>query len=264
MKILFVGDVVADVGKKSLHKYLPIVIKKTNADFVIVNVENIANGRGINKNNYAFLSNLKINCMTLGNHYHDNIEVLDILNNDNIIRPLNIKRIFSGEGSRLYICNGKKIRVTNLLGTAFMKEKVKEPYFEIQKVIENDGSDIHIIDYHGESTGEKKAFAYSLKGCVSAVLGTHTHVQTSDNQILNTGVAYITDVGMCGSYNSVLGNEADAVIKRTIFHDNEVSMFQFLENDDALFNGVLIEFDDLTNKATNIKRINLLNGKENG
>ncbi len=263
MKILFVGDVVAEVGRKALLKNLPFVLNKTKCDFVIVNVENIAYGHGINKVTYDFLCNLPIDCMTLGNHYRDNIEVLDVLSNDNIIRPLNIKRLFPGKGSNVYLCKGKKIRVTNLLGLSFMKEKVEEPYKVISKLLENDNSDIHIIDYHGESTGEKKAFAYYFANDVEAVIGTHTHVQTCDNQILNDHEAFISDVGMCGGYNSVLGNEINSVIKRTMLHDNTVK-FEYLENDDTLFNAVIIEFDDNTNKAIKIERINLLNGKENG
>ena len=263
MKILFVGDVVAEVGRKALLKNLPFVLKKSKCDFVIVNVENIAYGHGINRSTYEFLCNLPINCMTLGNHYRDNIEILDVLSNDNIIRPLNIRRVFPGKGSNVYLCKGKKIRVTNLLGLSFMKEKVDEPYQVMNKLIESDDSDIHIVDYHGESTGEKKAFAYFLSNKLSAVIGTHTHVQTADNQILNDKTAYISDVGMCGSYNSVLGNEVNSVIKKTIMHDR-TAIFEYLENDDMLFNAVIIEFDDITNKATKIERINLLNGKENG
>lgn len=263
MKILFVGDVVAEVGRKALLKNLPFVLNKTKCDFVIVNVENIAYGHGINKVTYDFLCNLPIDCMTLGNHYRDNIEVLDVLSNDNIIRPLNIKRLFPGKGSNVYLCKGKKIRVTNVLGLSFMKEKVEEPYKIVSKLLENDNSDIHIIDYHGESTGEKKAFAYYFANDVEAVIGTHTHVQTADNQILNGHEAFISDVGMCGGYNSVLGNEINSVIKRTMLHDNTIK-FEYLENDDTLFNAVIIEFDDNTNKAIKIERINLLNGKENG
>ncbi len=263
MKVLFVGDVVAEVGRKALLKNLPFVLNKTKCDFVIVNVENIAYGHGINRSTYDFLCNLPINCMTLGNHYRDNIEILDVLNNDNIIRPLNIKRVFPGNGSNVYLCKGKKIRVTNLLGHSLMKEKVDEPYQVMLSLLEKDDSDIHIVDYHAESTGEKKSFAYCLSNNLSAVIGTHTHVQTADNQILNNKTAFISDVGMCGSYNSVLGNEINSVIRKTIMHDRTAT-FEYLDNDDILFNAVIIEFDDITNKATKIERINLLNGKENG
>src|SRR5574344_678347 len=261
MRILFVGDVVSDIGRKTLQKSLPFVVKTYKCDFVIVNAENISNGRGINRSNYDFLCQLPINCLTLGNHYRDNVEVIDVIDHDNIIRPYNIKKAFPGKGTMIFNVKGKKIRVTNLLGVAYMREKVNDPYLDIEELIKNDDSNIHIIDFHAEATGEKKAFAYSLKDKVTAVIGTHTHVQTADNQILNTGVAYISDVGMCGSYNSVLGDEIDSVVGRIILHDPS-SRFKLLEDDDMIFNAVIIEIDDNTNKAISIKRINLLNGKE--
>lgn len=261
MKILFVGDVVGKVGRKALTKSLSFIKDSYKTDFVIVNGENITNGRGMNQNHYHFLCELPINCITLGNHYKDKDEIINVLDNDNIVRPLNIVGSFPGEGSRSFVVKGKTIRVINLLGTAFMKEEVKDPYVEAIRLLENDKSDIRIIDFHAEATGEKKAFAYSLKEKVTAVLGTHTHVQTCDNQILNTGIAYITDVGMCGSYNSVLGDEINSVVGRITLHDPS-SRFKLLEDDDMIFNAVIIDIDDITSKAKSIKRINLLNGKE--
>jgi 2',3'-cyclic-nucleotide 2'-phosphodiesterase len=263
MRILFVGDVVSEIGRKTLQKSLPFVVKTYKCDFVIVNAENISNGRGINRSNYDFLCQLPINCLTLGNHYRDNVEVIDVIDHDNIIRPYNIKKAFPGKGTMIFNVKGKKIRVTNLLGVAYMKEKVNDPYLDLEELIKNDDSDIHIVDFHAEATGEKKAFAYSLKDKVTAVIGTHTHVQTADNQILNTGVAYISDVGMCGSYNSILGNEINSVVDKIVLHKEGV-LFECLTNDDMLFNAVVIEVDDKTNKATSIERINLLNGKKNG
>jgi len=262
MKVLFVGDVVGKVGRKTLLKSLSFVINKYLIDFTIVNGENITNGRGLNKNHYSFLCKLPINCITLGNHYKDKDEIIEILDNDNIIRPINIKKEFPGQGSRVFMVGQKSVRVTNLLGTAFMNEDVEDPYVAIHKIIDNKKVDIDIIDFHAEATGEKKAFAYSLEGKVAAVLGTHTHVQTADNQILNCGTAYISDVGMCGSYNSVLGDEIKSVVGRIILHD-PTSRFKLLEDDDMLFNAVIVEIDDINNKPTSIKRINLLNGKEN-
>lgn len=260
MKVLFLGDIVGKVGRKCLTKSLSFLIEKYKADFVIVNGENISNGRGMNGSHYRMLSEMPINAITLGNHYKDRDEIIDFLDNDNLIRPLNLKYPFPGKGSRVYKCNNKTIRVTNLLGQVYMKEEVLDPYLETKKLIEKDNSDIHIIDFHGEATGEKKAFAYSLENKVSAVIGTHTHVQTTDNQILNTGVAYISDVGMCGSYNSILGDEINSVVRRIILHDTN-QRFKLLDEDDMLLNGVLLDFDDKTNKATSIERINLLNGK---
>lgn len=262
MKILFVGDIVGKVGRKALSKSLLFVIKEEQIDFTIVNAENITNGRGINKNHYNFLCEMPIDCITLGNHFKDKDEIVDILDFQNIIRPLNIGIKFPGSGSMVFKKNNKIIRVTNLLGNAYMNSTYTDPFIDCMKIIEEDKSDIHIIDFHAESTGEKKAFAYSLKGRVGAVIGTHTHVQTADNQILNNGIAFISDVGMTGSFNSVLGDEINSVVERIIFH-NKSSRFKLLEDDDQLFNAVVIDFDDISNKAKNIKRINLLNGKQN-
>ena len=190
---------------------------------------------------YDFLIKNGVDCVTLGNHYKDRIEVKDYIEQvDNLIRPINIEEEFPGEGSKVFEVDGVNIRVSNILGSAYSKIPVKDPYLEALSVIENDDSDIHIIDFHADSTGEKKAFAYSLKNTVSAVIGTHTHVQTRDAQILNTGVLYISDVGMCGSYNSVLGTEINSVIERIIKH-NENSRFEYLDNDDRLFSAVILK-----------------------
>jgi len=262
MKILFVGDIVGKVGRKALSKSLLYVIKQNKIDFTIVNGENITNGKGLNIAHYNFLQEFPIDCITLGNHYKDKADVIEVLHNENIVRPLNIGIHFPGEGSRLFKKKSKTIRVTNLLGNAFMNGEYTDPYDAIQEIIKDDKSDIHIVDFHAEATGEKKAFAYSLENKVTAVLGTHTHVQTADNQILKDSVAYISDVGMVGSYNSVLGDEINSVISRIILHKKDVH-FRLLEDDDQLFNAVVIDMDDVTNKPLSIKRINLLNGKPN-
>ena len=261
MNILFIGDIVGKVGRKALKKNLSFVKSKYNIDFVIANGENITNGRGINKTHYDFLLQCGVNCITLGNHYKDREEIIDYISYSNeMIRPANLLTDFPGEGSKEFLVKGKKIRVTNLLGQAFMNVQVKDPYLEICKIIENDNSDIHIVDFHAEATGEKKAFAYSLSNKVSAVLGTHTHVQTRDAQILNTGIFYMSDVGMCGSYNSILGDEINSVVNRIILH-NERSRFKLLEDDDMLFNGVVLTFDDLTNEPIKIEPIYIINRK---
>lgn len=261
MNILFIGDIVGKVGRKALKKNLSFVKDKYEIDFVIANGENISNGRGINENHYNFLVNEGVDCITLGNHYKDRDEIENYIDfADEIVRPLNIINDFPGEGSKVFDCDGVLIRVTNLLGNAFSKFEVKDPYQEIMKIIENDESDIHIVDFHAEATGEKKALAYSLKELVSAVIGTHTHVQTRDSQILNTGVFYITDVGMCGSYNSVLGDEINSVVEKVIFH-NTTSRFKLLEDDDSIFSAVVLKFDEITLKPKEIIPLYILNRK---
>ena len=261
MNILFVGDIVGKVGRKALKENLSFVKNKYQIDFIIANGENISNGRGMNENHYKFLVDEGVDCITLGNHYNDRDEISSYIDfADEVVRPLNLKTDFPGEGSKVFYLNDAKIRVTNLLGMALMKEEVNDPYLAIKPIIENDDSDIHIIDFHAEATGEKKAFAYALGNTVSAVLGTHTHVQTRDEQILNTGVLYISDVGMCGSYNSVLGDEINSVVERIIYH-NENARFKLLEDDDRLFNAVILSFDDITYKPLGIKSLYIIKKK---
>ncbi len=256
MNILFIGDIVGKVGRKAISDNLSIIKKKYNIDFTIANGENITNGKGISKSHYQYLINEGVDCVTLGNHYQSKSELKTFIPYvDALIRPLNLKEDFPGIGTKVFDVNGTKIRVTNLLGTAFMKEEVKDPYNSLLDVLEEDESDIHIVDYHAEATGEKKAFAYSLKNTVSAVIGTHTHVQTNDAQILNTGIAYISDVGMCGSYNSVLGCEINSVVSKIVLHNEDIR-FKLLDEDDSVFNAVVIKFDDLSFKAVSITPIN--------
>ena len=190
MNILFVGDIVGKVGRKALSENLAQIKKKYDIDFVIANGENISRGKGITKNHYDFLIKSGVDCITLGNHYKDREDIKNYIDRvDKLIRPLNLKEDFPGVGTKVFYKNGISIRVSNLLGSAYSKIPVNDPYLEILSVIENDESDIHIIDFHAEYTGEKKALALSLKNSISAFIGTHTHVQTNDAQILTTGVS---------------------------------------------------------------------------
>ncbi len=253
MNILFVGDVVGKVGRKALKQNLSFIKEKYKIDFTIVNGENISNGRGINNQHYNFLTNLDIDCITLGNHYVDKLEELKMfVDNDNIVRPLNIKNdSIKGEGSRVYeMDNGVTIRVSNVLGQVFMKEEVIPPYEAISKLLENDYSDIHIIDFHAEANGEKQSIAHAFKGEVTAIIGTHTHVQTKDAIIIDKKTAYISDAGMCGDKTGILGFEEESVINKQLLHKNNVMNL----NDDApyVFSGVVIQIDDYTFMPTKI------------
>lgn len=262
MKILFLGDIVGKLGRQVVKNNLEKLVKKYQVDFVIANGENTTHGKGLIEKHYYELLDAGVDCITLGNHYLSKDNLLDYIEDaDALIRPLNISKRIGGEGSRLFEANGVKIRVTNILGTAFMKEEVASPYYALKSLIDEiDGEDsIHVVDYHGEATGEKMCYGYAFDGLVSAVLGTHTHVQTNDAKILKNGTAFISDVGMCGAANGVLGFEKDSVMRVTMF--GEKGRFGFDDEDDKLLNGVVINFDDVSHKALEIIPIKLIEEK---
>ena len=262
MKVLFLGDIVGKVGRRTVKNNLEKLVKKYQVDFVIANGENTTHGKGLIEKHYYELLDMGVDCITLGNHYLSKDSLLTYIEDaDALIRPLNLSQRIGGEGSRLFEVNGIKIRVTNILGTAFMKEEVSSPYYSLKSLIDSLESEdsIHIVDYHAEATGEKMCFGYAFDGLVSAVLGTHTHVQTNDAKILKNGTAFISDVGMCGAANGVLGFEKDSVMRVTMF--GEIGRFGFDDEDQGLLNGVVMDFDDVTHKAREIIAVKVLEEK---
>ena len=262
MKILFLGDIVGKVGRRTVKNNLEKLVKKYQVDFVIANGENVTHGKGLIEKHYYELLDAGVDCITLGNHYLSKDKLLDYIDDaDALIRPLNISKRIGGEGSRLFEVNGVNIRVTNVLGTAFMKEEVSSPYYSLKSLIDSFESEdsIHIVDYHAEATGEKMCFGYAFDGLVSAVLGTHTHVQTNDAKILKNGTAFISDVGMCGAANGVLGFEKDSVMKVTMF--GEKGRFDFNEQDQGLLNAVVLDIDEVTKKTREIIAVKVLEEK---
>jgi metallophosphoesterase (TIGR00282 family) len=255
VRILFFGDIVGKNGREAIKKYLNELKNKYRADFIIANGENASHGKGLLENHYLALLNYGINAITLGNHYQNKDSIKNYISRaDKLIRPLNILNNFEGSGSRLFYVNGIAIRITNLLGQAFMNEDVVQPYLAIKPYLNQEDS-IHIVDFHAEATSEKEALGYLLDGKVSAVIGTHTHVQTNDARILSGGTAYISDVGMCGARNGILGFEKNSVMKRTIF--NEKSTFQIDDNDCSIISAIFLEIDDNSKKAIKVEIINV-------
>ncbi len=215
MKILFIGDVFAAIGREMIETYLPQLKQQYQINVVIANVENATHGKGLNKRHYEEFLFQGISLMTMGNHTFAKKELFDYIDEaDRLIVPYNQPRALPGMGSREITILGKKIRVTNLLGITFMDGKSQNPFEAIDDVLKEDTSDIHIVDFHAEATSEKIALGYYLDGKVSAVLGTHTHVTTADEKILPQGTAYQSDVGMTGPYESVIGCDKDSIIKR--------------------------------------------------
>ena len=262
MKILFLGDIVGKVGRRTVCNNLEKLVKKYQVDFVIANGENATHGKGLIEKHYYELLDAGVDCITLGNHYLSKDQLLNYIDDaDALVKPLNISKRIGGEGSRLFEVNGINIRVTNILGTAFMKEEVSSPYYSLKSLIDSLESEdsIHIVDYHAEATGEKMCFAYAFDGLISAVLGTHTHVQTNDAKILPNGTAFISDVGMCGAANGVLGFEKNSVMRVTMF--GEKDRFGFDEEDQGLLNAVVIDIDEVTHKAREIVTVKFLEEK---
>jgi len=265
MRILFFGDIVGRNGRQVVKRHIQELIDKYRVDFVIANGENATHGKGLIEKHYNELIDAGIDAITLGNHYARKSEIRRYIEDaECLIRPLNILSAFGGQGSRLFDVDGIKVRITNLLGTAFMKEEVNHPYYALKDLIaEANQDEIHIVDFHGEATAEKSAFAYAFDGQVNAILGTHTHVQTRDYRLLPNGTAYISDVGMCGAYNGVIGFKKEEVINRTLFGTDD--LFQLDDGDQALLSAVVIDIDSRSLKTKEIFPIYLLeNGRNDG
>ena len=253
MKILFIGDVVGRVGRRLLKERIPYYVDKYEIDFVIANGENASHGKGLTRNQYFELLDAGVDAITLGNHYMSKSEILRYINQvDRLVRPYNLLKEFPGEGSVVFEVNGVSIRVTNLLGSAFMNEEVNAPYYSILNLLSEEEvpATIHIVDFHAEATGEKQSLAFALDGKVSAVLGTHTHVQTNDAHVLPKGTAFISDVGMTGYADGVLGSTAETVVNKIIY--GQQSKFQVPDEGRGVFSAVVLDIDDITGLANQI------------
>lgn len=252
MNILFIGDVVGKPGRRVVKYFL----EKNCADydFVIANLENATHGKGLSRSNFLSMLEAGVDVVTLGNHYYAKKEIETFINDyDNLLRPANLHKSIIGHGTDVYECNGLKIRVTSLMGRVYISEQLENPFDTLNDICENDNSDIHIVDFHAEATGEKQALAWAFDGKVSAVLGTHTHVQTNDLRLLKKGTLYMSDVGMCGPYNGILGASKESVIKKT--WTGVPTIFGIEEDDEYVFSGCLITFDEESKKIVEYKNI---------
>jgi metallophosphoesterase (TIGR00282 family) len=252
LKILFIGDVVGRVGRRMLKERIPYYVEKYDIDFVIANGENASHGKGLTRNQYFELIDAGVDAVTLGNHYMSKSDILRYINQvDRLVRPYNLLREFPGEGSVVFEVNNVSVRVTNILGSAFMNEEVNAPYYSILNLLaEEEPATIHIIDFHAEATGEKQSLAFALDGKVSAILGTHTPVQTNDAHVLPNGTAFISDVGMTGFADGVLGCTKETVVEKIIY--GKQSKFQTPDEGRGVFSAVVIDIDDITGLANQI------------
>ncbi len=255
MRILAIGDVVGKPGRKCLEKVLPRLINSYDYELIIANGENAAGGNGITEKVFYDLKEMGIDIITGGNHIWDNKEIFNFIDRErSLIRPLNYPPdITPGRGWALIERRGIKIAVINLLGRIFM-EAVDCPFRAVDKCLTElkSQANVVIIDMHAEATSEKQAMGWYLNSKVSAVLGTHSHVQTADERILPGKTAYITDIGMVGLYDSILGVDREGPLKRFLTqlpHRLEISKGR------EVFNAVEVEVDSSSGKALTIKRL---------
>lgn len=254
MKILAVGDLVGKVGLRKLEERLQDIVKQENIDFVVVNAENVSDGMGITEKDFKSILNLPVDIITMGNHTWGKKDIFKIINEKRIIRPANYPNNVPGRGYEIFKCKDKRIAVINLLGRVSTNVLTENPFLIADKIIQKISKevDIIVVDMHAEATAEKMALAYYLDGRVTIVFGTHTHVQTADERILEKGTAYITDLGMTGPKNSVIGMETSISIKR--FVTTLPERYKAAEGE-AILNACIFEIKDETCRVEKIKRI---------
>ena len=257
MNILIIGDVVGSPGRNIMRKALPSVFKKYDVDYCIANVENAAGGFGVTREICDEILDLGVDCMTSGNHIWDKREIIPIVDQiPQLLRPANYPEAQPGKGS--YVGQAKDSRVPvavlNLSGRVFMNGAIDDPFTigrrEVEKLRKE--AAVIVVDMHAEASSEKMAIGYYLDGTVSAVVGTHTHVPTCDHRLLPGGTAYCTDLGMTGPYDSVIGVEAETIVRR--FVTGMPGRFETAKGDPRL-GAAVVSVDPKTGRATAIDRM---------
>lgn len=257
LRILFIGDIVGRPGRDLLRKGLSRLIDRVGADLVIANVENAASGYGITREIGETLLGYGVDVMTTGNHVWDRREALDYIGTEpRLLRPANYPAGAPGNGSYLArTADGKPVGVVNVMGRVFMAS-LDDPFAVVTREVDalRKRTRVVLVDVHAEATSEKLAMGWHLDGTVTAAVGTHTHVQTADEQILPGGTAYLTDVGMTGPHDSVIGMDKAAVLER--FRTGLPVRLEPATGNPRL-NGVVITADESTGRALSIERLNL-------
>lgn len=255
MRLLFIGDIVGTPGLKLVRDAVPKLREKHALDFVIANAENIANGSGMYPSNYHALRRAGVDAVTMGDHIYKRAELISLLRHDEaIVRPANFPADAPGKSFLvLTTATGAKLAVVSLLGRLFMRQ-VDCPLRAIDALLSEVLKETNciLVDAHAEATGEKYQLLHHLKGRVSALLGTHTHVPTADEAVTAEGTAYISDVGMTGGHAGILGRIAKPILQHAF--DLIPTTFEIEENDPRL-NGAVVEIEDATGKAVKIERI---------
>ena len=254
MRILAVGDIVGESGIRKLKEELPRIKKEENIDFVIANGENSAGGMGITEKNFRDILEAGTNVVTMGNHTWGKKDIFKFIDHPQLLRPANYPKGVVGKGLGIYECKGKKIAVMNFIGRVDINILTENPFIMAKEMVEelHGKVDMIFIDFHAEATAEKIAMGRYLDGKITALFGTHTHVQTGDEQILPNGTAYITDLGMTGPKDSVIGMDVQVSFKR---FETALPEKYKLADGECILNAVVFEVDEKTNKVSEIKRI---------
>lgn len=255
MNILAVGDIIGTAGVEMLKSKLKNLKEKKEIDFCIVNGENAAEGMGITEKNFNDIIQAGADAITMGNHTWGKKEIFKFIDNPKIIRPANYPEGVVGKGYRIFNYKDKKIAIINLMGRVDINILTENPFIKAKKIINKieQEVDIIIVDFHAEATAEKIAMGYYLDGKITAIFGTHTHVQTADEKILPEGTGYITDIGMTGPKNSVIGMDINASIKR---FETALPEKYKIATGECILNAVMFKLND-KNKVEYIERISI-------
>jgi len=244
-------------ARRAVRDLVPSLIKQEELDLVVANAENAAGGMGVDIKSAKELLSAGVHVLTSGNHIWKKKEIYPYLNDHgHLIRPANFPSGTPGKGWHVWQHNGLSALIINLQGRVFMPNHVEDPFRCVDEIIKQQGghSPVVIVDMHAEATSEKNAMGWYLDGRASVVFGTHTHVQTADDRILPDGTAYITDVGMCGSFDSVIGMEKESVIRG--FMTQLPRQFEVAE-DNVVLQGIIVDVDEASGKARAIRRLRL-------
>lgn len=255
MRILYIGDLFGSRGLEYLERSLNKIKSENKINLVLVNGENVTNGRGLSKEHYLRLMKLGVFAITMGNHTFSQKQIREYIDDSKVIRPANLTTNI-GKGYLTLKYNDKSITIVNMLGRVYMNNMSLDCPFKTMDKIYNevkDKSDYIIVDLHAEATSEKIAFAYDFDGKVDAVLGTHTHVPTADEQVLPKGTLYISDIGMTGPYDGILGDNRNTIIER--FRSGVYEPSKVCETGKIQFNAVVLDFNPIKNTISRIRII---------
>lgn len=255
MRVMVLGDVMGRPARRAVRDLVPSLIEKEEIDLAIANAENAAGGMGVDLKSAKELLSAGVQIMTSGNHIWKKKEIYSFLDEqESLIRPANFPAGAPGKGWCLWQHNGLRVLVINLQGRVFMPNHVEDPFRCVDRILKERGgnSPVVIVDMHAEATSEKYAMGWYLDGRASLVYGTHTHVQTADERIFPAGTAYITDVGMCGPFDSVIGMEKETVIRGFI---TQLPRQFEVAQDNVVLQGVIVDIDDESGKAREIRRL---------